>query len=624
MDLQNLVESFMLKQFNFSLATVLGMTASVMALSGTAVAQTKPARCSPPANELGGEINSHTRFLESNLLPAVIQPGTKPSTLAERMAAYNVPGVSVAVVSKGKLDWARGWGVRDMDSCKPVMRDTAFQAASISKAVTAVVALRLAERGTINLDANINQSLRSWQLPVDAKLAPNGVNLRQLLSHTAGLGVHGFPGYTSGSPLPTLIQILEGEAPANNAAIRSFLPVGRQWQYSGGGYVVAQLALEEAAGKPFTQLARREVLRPLGMKHSDYAQPPSTKILANAAFGHSDGAVISGGYHVYPELAPAGLWTTASDLARFLIDVQGSAKGKKGHRLSPTMAREMLTPVKGDWGLGPALYGEGKNRRFGHDGANEGFQSTMVAYVEKGEGIVVLTNGDQGKRLADEIVLAVATDYGWTELAGAPIVEAQLSADIITKVAGLYEGGGLSVFLDARKDGLFAQTGGPRPERLIAVTANRFRTDSSGILIDFAPDYESFSIIEGGPPITLSKKANNAAAITEVPIFIRGSMNQWSTSAPLVRQSADAYWAELMLKPGEYQFKLGSEDWKQADFGTSAGETISTDGLAVSLIQHGGNVQLSITKPATYRFAFRLTPDGKGSLVVTENVGKPQ
>ena len=520
MELHNLVESIMLKQFKFSLAVVLGVTASA-----NAVAQTTFGRCLPPANDLGGETNSHTRFLEANLLPAVVQPGTKPYTLAERMAAYNVPGISVAVVSKGKLDWARGWGVRDMDSCKPVTPDTAFQAASISKAVTAVLALRLVERGTINFDANINQSLRSWRLPVDPKLSPNGVNLRQLLSHTAGLGVHGFAGYAPGSPLPTLIQILEGKAPANSAAVRSVLPAGAQWQYSGGGYVVAQLALEDSTGAPFTELARREVLRPLGMNRSEYAQPPSKEIFANIALGHAEGAVIPGGYHIYPELAPAGLWTTAGDLARFLIDVQELAKGKKGHRLSPSMARKMLTPIKGNWGLGPALYGEGGDRRFGHDGANEGFQSTMVAYVDKGDGIVVLTNGDQGKRLADEIVRAVAADYGWSALMSAPIVEATLSADVITKVSGLYEGSGLSVFLDARKDGMFAQTGGPRPERLIALTANRFRTDASGILIEFAPNYESFSIIEGGPPITLTKKVTNAVAIAEVPIFIRGSMN---------------------------------------------------------------------------------------------------
>jgi CubicO group peptidase (beta-lactamase class C family) len=542
----------MVKKFNCSLAAVFGMTASMVALSATAIAQQTSTRCLPPATDLGGETNSHTRFLESNLLPAVVQPGTKPSTLAERMAAYNVPGISVAVVTNGKLDWATGWGVRDVDSCKPVTPDTAFQAASISKAVTAVVALRLAERGKINLDENVNRLLRSWQLPVDVALAPKGANVRQLLSHTAGLGVHGFAGYASGSRLPTLIQILEGVIPANSAAVRSVLPAGRQWQYSGGGFVVAQLALEDATGTPFTELARREVLRPLGMKRSEYAQPASKEILANAAFGHSDGAVIAGGYHIYPELAPAGLWTTAGDLARFLIDVQGAAKGRKGHRLSPSTAREMLTPIKGNWGLGPALYGAHGNRRFGHDGANEGFQSTMVAYVEKGDGIVVLTNGDQGKRLADDIVRAVAADYGWTELASAPIIEAKLSVEVIAKVAGLYEGSGLSVFLDARDDGLFAQTGGPRPERLIAITANRFRTDASGILIEFAPNFESFSIIERGPPITLTKKVTSAVAIAEVPIYIRGSMNEWSTSAPLVRQSQEAYWAELVLQPGEY------------------------------------------------------------------------
>jgi Beta-lactamase len=161
----------MVKKFNCSLAAVFGMTASMVALSATAIAQQTSTRCLPPATDLGGKTNSHTRFLESNLLPAVVQAGTKPSTLAERMAAYNVPGISVAVVTNGKLDWARGWGVRDVDSCKPVTPDTAFQAASISKAVTAVVALRLAERGKINLDENVNRLLRSWQLPVDVALA---------------------------------------------------------------------------------------------------------------------------------------------------------------------------------------------------------------------------------------------------------------------------------------------------------------------------------------------------------------------------------------------------------------------------------------------------------------------
>jgi CubicO group peptidase (beta-lactamase class C family) len=595
-----------------------GAAATLMAAPALAGSESRAGRCVPPRSDVGGVMNAHTRYLESNLLPAVVQPGTKPATLEERMRAYNVPGVSIAVIHDGKLDWARGWGVRDTISCEAVTPETAFQSASISKAVTAIVALRLVEHGKIKLDENVNRSsLRSWQLPADPRLAPNGVTLRQLLNHTAGLGIHGFEGYLPGTPLPSPTEILNGAPPANSGAVRSVLPAGAQWRYSGGGYVVVQVALADATGMPFARLAQREILGPLGMNHSAYAQPPSAANLANAAFGHADGKVITGGYHVYPELGPAGLWTTAGDLARLLLDVQASAAGETGHRLSQAMTREMLTPGKGGWGLGPALYGEGDSRRFGHDGANEGFQSTMLAYVDKGEGVVVLTNGDQGKRLADEIVRAIATDYDWTELAAAPVVQAELSRDTVAKIAGLFEGGGLSVFLDARADGLFAQTGGPRPERLVALSPTRLRTDASGILIEFAPDYASFRIIDGGPPITLLRSTAAASAMGEVTIFVRGSMNDWSTIAPLTRQADGSYNTHIELAPGDYQFKLGSEDWRQSDFGTSAGETILTDGTSLQLVQHGGNIRLSIEHAGSYRLTFVPAANGKGDLSIT-------
>jgi CubicO group peptidase (beta-lactamase class C family) len=419
------------------------------------------------------------------------------------MRTYDVPGISVAVIHRGKLAWARGWGVRDTASCAPVTPDTAFQAASISKVTTAVIALRLVEQGKLGLDQDINRFLRSWQLPRDAKLAPDGVTLRQLLSHTAGLGIHGFPGYQPGAPLPTLAQILDGAPPANTGAVRSTQPAGGQWTYSGGGYVLTQLALSDVSGLPFAALAQRELLGPLGMTRSAYAQPPSATILADIASAHARGEPIPGKYHVYPELGPAGLWTSAGDLARLLIDLQAAAAGQKGRILSPAMAREMLTPVKGNWGLGPAIQTSGGARRFGHDGLNEGFQSLMVAYVDQGDGVVVLVNGGQGRRLIDEVVRAIATDYGWTHIA-APAVEAKLLTRAqLARIAGTYTGSGLSVILEARADGLFADTGGPRPERLVALSATRFRSDERGIVAQFAPDYSSFDIVEGGPPIKL-------------------------------------------------------------------------------------------------------------------------
>jgi CubicO group peptidase (beta-lactamase class C family) len=198
--------------------------------------------------------------------------------------------------------------------------------------------------------------------------------------------------------------------------VRSVLPAGGQFEYSGGGYMVAQLALSDVSGMPFADLAQREVLGPLGMTRSAFAMPPSPKIRADMAFGSAWGKTIAGHYAVLPQLAAAGLWTSASDLARVLIDLQASAAGENGHRLSPAMAREMMTPVKDNWGLGLALYPD-EAPRFGHDGVNPGFESFMIAYRGKGEGIVVMTNGGDGRRLTADVVRAVATDYGWPEIA---------------------------------------------------------------------------------------------------------------------------------------------------------------------------------------------------------------
>lgn len=578
---------------------------------------TAASSCPYPPVEVGGSVNSHTRFVETQMLPAVVQQGTKPATLEARMEAYDVPGVSVAVIHHGRLEWARGWGVRDTVSCRPVTAQTVFQAASISKLATATLALRLVDKGRLTLDTDINAFLKSWQLPHDAKLAPNGVTLRQLLSHTAGLGVDGFQGYSPGSPLPTPIQILDGKPPANSGPVRSLLPAGKQWQYSGGGYVVVQAALADVSGVPFSRLADREVLRPLGMTRSAYAQPPSSTLLANAALAHIDGQPIAGGYHIYPELGPAGLWTTPTDLAKLLMDLQRSAAGERGHRLSPAITRTMLTTIKGDWGLGAALYGTGATRRFGHDGANEGFQSEAIAYVNRGDGVVVLTNGDRGARLAGEIIRAVAADYGWKELAAAPTSEVTLSRAEAERLTGQYDGSGMSVYFDARPDGLFANTGGPRPERLIAVAPRRFRTDTSGMLIEFAADGQSFKIIEGGPPITFEKSKSQIAAAS-APLFIRGSMNGWSTAAPFERQSDGGQVATLSLAAGDYQFKVASADWHAADFGLAAEALAKPGDEPITLIQHGSNVRLRVEQSGTYRFNLSAATDGHAKLTISK------
>lgn len=470
-----------------------------------AMAQSAPTPCAAPTLAAGGPSNAHTRNVETNLRPPVIKPGDQPLTLAEEMRRYAVPGISVAVFHHGRIAWARGWGVRDLTSCAPVTPNTAFQAASISKVVTAVIALRLVGQGKIGLDRNINDSLRSWQLPMDEKLAPNGVTLRELLSHTAGLNVHGFDhGYQPGAPLPTAVQILEG---AGGTPVRSILPAGAQFEYSGGGYMVAQLALTDVSGMSFAALAQREVLGPLGMTRSAFAMPPSPAIRADMAFGSAWGKPMPGNYDVLPQLAPAGLWTTAGDLARLLIDLQASASGKKGHRLSPAMTRVMMTPVKDNWGLGLALYRDGVPR-FGHDGVNPGFESFMVSYVGKGDGIVVMTNGGDGRRLTNEVVRAVAADYGWPDIVAPATEEKTLSFAQLSRAAGRFAGSGLNVDLEARPDGLFARfVGAPASasERLVALSSTRFRSESLGVTVEFAPDFSSFTFIDGAPPMKVMR-----------------------------------------------------------------------------------------------------------------------
>lgn len=585
----------------------------VLCCSGVMSTAAAVAACPSPPASAGGVVNAHTRFVEQNVFPAVIEAGAPPLRLLDRMQAYGVPGISVAVVHQGKLDWARGWGVRDADSCEPVTPDTAFQAASISKLVTGALALRMADQGRIGLDRDINAYLRAWRLPDAEASAVAPVTLRQLLSHTAGLNVHGFPGYRVGAQVPTAVQVLSGQPPANTEAVRVTTAPGAEWRYSGGGYVMAQVAMEDVAGKPFGRLAEDEIFRGVGMRHSAFAQPPAGALATNIAKAHSDGKVIPGGHHVYPELGPAGLWTTAGDLARLMIDLQAAANGRPAHVLSPAMATAMLTPVQGSWGLGPALTGSGAARRFGHDGVNEGFQSTMVAYVEKGEGVVVLTNG-AGKRLADEIVRAIATDYGWDELASKPTVEMRLPESALASLVGRYEGGGLSVYLDQREGSLFAQTGGPEPERLIALSANRFRTSASGIVVDFdrAPDGAptGFRIIEGGPPIALARSAGPSTDPLTVPLFVRGSMNGWSTAAPLLPAADGSVVADLSLDAGEHQLKIGSEDWRAADFGLIGTTVVEEPVGDLSLVPHGGNVRLQVAAPGTFRFQLKPTSAG--------------
>lgn len=369
-----------------------------------------------------------------NDLPSFTNNRQPESTtkLLDRMQFYKVPGVSIAVINGGKLEWAEGYGVLEVGGNRPVTTDTLFQACSISKPIAAMAAVYLVQQGQLDLDEDVNQKLVSWKIPENEFTRDKKVTLRRLLTHTAGLTVSGFRGYASNEQVPTLHQILDGVEPANSVPIRVDTIPGTQWRYSGGGFTVLQQLLIDVTGNPFPEIMQDLVLQKLEMKQSTYQQPLPINLRAQATCGHEEnGGKVNGDCFTYPELAAAGLWTTPSDLARLAIELQKSKAGESNRVLSADMTNQMLSSQMEDFpiemvsqrygreiknqGLGFRLEGEGRSARFSHHGGNVGYRCFIVAYRDAGQGAVVMTNSDNGSELIQEIIRNIAKEYSWVD-----------------------------------------------------------------------------------------------------------------------------------------------------------------------------------------------------------------
>lgn len=394
------------------------------------------------AAQAGPAVEARIQRVENGLLPPVTIKGEKVTTakLADRMRFYKTPAVSIAVINDGAIEWARGYGVREDGTNQAVTPATRFQAASISKPVAAMAALRLVEDGKLVLDEDVNRKLTSWKVPDNEYTRQKPVTLRGLLSHSAGITVHGFPGYGSDEKVPTLLEILDGRKPANTAPIRVDILPGSQWRYSGGGFTIMQQLLLDATGRPFPELMEETALRKIGMNDSGYLQPLPQSLWSGAAVAYrADGQPVKGNWHTYPEMAAAGLWTTPSDLARFAIEIQQSLAGKSNKVLTREMTRQMLTIQKGNYGLGLGIDGEGKTARFSHGGSNEGYRCTLVAYNETGQGAAIMTDSDRGDQLMGEILRSIAREYGWPDYHPVEKVAASVDAATLDACVGEYE-----------------------------------------------------------------------------------------------------------------------------------------------------------------------------------------
>jgi len=408
-------------------------------------------------------------------------------TIQELMDRFNVPGVSVAVIKDFEIHWARGYGVADVETGTLVDPETMFQAASISKPVAAMAVLKAVQDGLFGLDDDINDILTSWTLDGGEFTRDRSVTPRSLTSHTSGLGdAFGFPGYDPADPIPTPVQVLDGHELSNVGPVFMERAPMTFFEYSGGGVVVMQQALADARGRPFQDILRDDVLRPIGMTRSSYEQPISAEHDRNAARAH-DGEGESRGskWHVYPEMAAAGLWTTPSDLARFAIEVQKSAVGESNRVLSRATVQEMLSPVGvGDYAVGFGVAKVGEGWYFRHGGSNWGFQCNLMAHKVKGYGLVIMTNADRGGAVVAELGRRIQAAYEWDSMAQpvprgyAPPVERteiEVATEILETYAGAYElSPEMTLVVTLEDGGLFVEPTGQGKFPIFAETETEF------------------------------------------------------------------------------------------------------------------------------------------------------
>ncbi len=426
------------------------------------------------------ELAERIRHIENNVIPYFPYGSQRPEhrTIADHMAYHKTPGISVAVTNNGELEWAKGYGVLESGSLAPVTTETIFQVCSISKHVAMAGVLRLIQDGVLALDEDVNKYLVSWKVPANGTWQP-GVTLRQLLGHTAGLIYNWYRGFRHDEPIPTLLQVLEGRPPANTPPVHVVTLPGSQFRYSGSHYSVIQQIMIDVTGKPFPELMRELVFEPLDMSNSSYDQSyPNTRLQSTAVGHYIDGEPIYGKWRVIPEMAGAGLWTTASDLARLACEIQRAHVGKQTVFLKKAIVDEALTPqISESWGLGVALEGTGTSQRFGHSGDNIGYKCASTTYVKHGMGAVILSNADDGNTVVLDLLRTIAQAYNWPDY-----ISLHTAIAVDPHVYDVYVGEyktqfGVSLTVDRKENDLFLAVARQQPIKLQPSSETTFFAD---------------------------------------------------------------------------------------------------------------------------------------------------
>jgi CubicO group peptidase (beta-lactamase class C family) len=465
------------------------------------------------------ELNSKISRVENNLLEEAqivfADSVVKSYNIYDRMKYYKVPSVSIAVINNGKLEWAKAYGLADVSEKREADINTVYQAASLSKPINALCIMKLVQDGKLSLTKDIREYLKSWTFPDNDLSKGKPITIKNLLSHTAGLSLHGFRGYLHGEKIPAINDILDGNAPANNEAVKPIYIPGIQMEYSGGGTLITRKIIEDNIAANYDSLMKAVVLAPLSMSNSSFIEPLQADNKNFAAAYNEKMQEIPGKYNIYPELAPDGLWTTPSDFSKFIIAVQQSLEKKSGSFLSGASAVEMLTPVEGFpfAALGVFIMERGGDKYFSHSGANNGFRSIFYGSFTTGSGIVIMVNSDN-EQIMHEIANSVAVVYNWK---GFYNPEERELANISDSLASIYAGTYVSKEPEvkitvAKKNGALHLTtkGEDNLERMLFLNSSKFYLPSS------PNTFAEFINNANGTPDTLLVQENNKILIKAV------------------------------------------------------------------------------------------------------------
>lgn len=438
---------------------------------------------SPVLAQTDSNLEARIKRIENGLVSNLQIEGEENPTynINDRLKELNIPGLSIAFVSNGKVEWARAYGMADRNESQPMTTETMLLAGSISKPVAALRAHQLVEAGKFDLDANVNNYLKSWKLPDNEFTEKEKVTLRRILNHTAGLTVWGFPGYDKGDKIPSTVEILDGKG--NTDSVRVYKAPGESWMYSGGGYTIMQLMITDTEQTSFPATMQKHVLDPMGMQKSTFENPLPEKYHAIAATGYrGNGAEVEGKWPIYPEMAAAGLWTTPTQLIQYAIEVQKINNSKKDGILKYSAVKEMISGGMNGHGLGPQT----SEHMFGHGGADEGFRAQLFAWKELPYAVVVMVNSDNGS-IMQELLLAIASEYKLPGIEPDVRENIAMTAAELQKYAGKYKVERMGdVELKVDRNHLFVHAAfSPEAIQLNAESDGRFYVARDGVRFTF-------------------------------------------------------------------------------------------------------------------------------------------